>query len=62
MSGPAVALEPDVAVRLEVLKLVNRFDLAPQQIIERAAAFEQFVQQGAPIKGRKADKGQAPAT
>jgi hypothetical protein len=51
----AAITDQDVAVRLEVLKLVNRFDHSPAQIIERSAALEKFVLKGAPITGRPAD-------
>ncbi|MNL63566.1 hypothetical protein D3C87_1877150 [compost metagenome] len=47
--------DQDVAVRLEVLKLVNRFDHSPDEITERAAALEKYVLKGAPIAGRPAD-------
>lgn len=54
MSAGAIT-DQDVAVRLEVIKLVNRFDHSPEQIIERATALEKFVLKGAPITGRPAD-------
>jgi hypothetical protein len=52
--------DQDVAVRLEVLKLANRFDHSPEQIIERSAALEKFVLKGAPIQGRQ-PKRESPA-
>jgi len=53
MSGAAAITDQDVAVRLEVLKLANRFDHSPEQIIERSTALEQYVLKGAPIQGRQ---------
>lgn len=57
----AAIIDQDVAVRLEVLKLAYRFDLAPRAIVERAAELEKYVTRGAPTQGRKADKGATPA-
>jgi hypothetical protein len=46
-------------LRLELLKLVNRHDLSPEQIIERAVKLEAYVagepeQVEKPVRGRKA--------
>ena len=54
--------DQDVAVRLEVLKLANRFDHSPEQVIERAAALESYVLKGVPIKARRADTPKGPAS
>lgn len=46
MSEPttrATTLPPEQEIRLECLKLVNRFDHSPAQITERAKAFEAFI-------------------
>ncbi|MDY0872827.1 hypothetical protein [Dongia rigui] len=36
-------LTPEQEIRLECLKLVNRFDHTPKQITERASEYEAFV-------------------
>lgn len=54
MSAGAIT-DQRAAIRLEVLKLANRFDHSPEQIIERSAALEKYVVYGAPTPSRQAD-------
>ncbi len=37
----------DDSIRLDLLRLVHRHDLSPEQIIERAEKFERYVRQTA---------------
>lgn len=56
MSAPKLSRE---ALRLEVIRLVHRFDLAPAALIERASELETWIVNGSKVQADKPDEGPA---